>query len=168
MTSHQRFCSPGGRAGARSFFRTPRCPGALSAHLSAAAGDESAVQPDPLALIRGSLTGPSPVDRGKNGSKIHILSDADGIPLITAVTSANTHDNVMLGPIVAGIPAVRPHRGPRRRKPGRLRTDKGYDYPVHRRWLRARGIFRGSPAAVSTAASAWAGIGGRSSAPWHG
>lgn len=88
----------------------------------------------------GSLTGPSPVDRGKNGSKIHILSDADGIPLVTAVTSANTHDSVMLQPMVAAIPAVRSPRGPRRRRPGRLRADKGYDYPVHRRWLRARGI----------------------------
>ncbi|KSZ56384.1 transposase [Rhodococcus pyridinivorans KG-16] len=88
----------------------------------------------------GSLTGPSPVDRGKNGSKIHILSDADGIPLVTAVTSANTHDSVMLQPMVAAIPAVRSRRGPRRRRPGRLRADKGYDYPVHRRWLRARGI----------------------------
>ncbi len=86
------------------------------------------------------MTGPSPVDRGKNGSKIHILSDADGIPLVTAVTSANTHDSVMLQPMVSAIPAVRSRRGPRRRRPGRLRTDKGYDYPVHRRWLRARGI----------------------------
>ncbi|KLL95217.1 transposase, partial [Rhodococcus sp. IITR03] len=53
------------------------------------------------------MTGPSPVDRGKNGSKIHLLSDADGVPLITAVTSANTHDSVMLQAMVAGIPAVR-------------------------------------------------------------
>ncbi|TWH05932.1 DDE family transposase, partial [Rhodococcus rhodochrous J45] len=75
----------------------------------------------------GSLTGPSPVDRRKNGSKIHILSDADGIPLVTAVTSANTHDSVMLQPMVAAIPAVRSRRGPRRRRPGRLRADKGYD-----------------------------------------
>ncbi|NGP07771.1 IS5 family transposase [Rhodococcus sp. 14C212] len=88
----------------------------------------------------GSLTGRSPVDRGKNGSKIHILSDADGIPLVTAVTSANTHDSVTLQPMVTAIPAVRSRRGPRRRRPGRLRTDKGYDAAVHRRWLRARRI----------------------------
>ncbi len=30
---------------------------------------------------RGSLTGPSPVDRGKPGSKIHVLSDRAGTPL---------------------------------------------------------------------------------------
>ncbi|CDZ91075.1 hypothetical protein RHRU231_800002 [Rhodococcus ruber] len=51
----------------------------------------------------GSLTGPSPVDRGKNGSKIHILSDADGIPPMTAVNWANTFDSVMLQPTVTAI-----------------------------------------------------------------
>ncbi|ETT26918.1 mobile element protein [Rhodococcus aetherivorans] len=59
---------------------------------------------------------------------------------MTAVNSANTHDSVMLQPMVTAIPAVRSRRGPRRRRPGRLRADKGYDYPVHRRWLRARRI----------------------------
>nr|WP_235157381.1 IS5 family transposase [Rhodococcus ruber] len=88
----------------------------------------------------GSLTGRSPVDRGKKGSRIHVLSDADGIPLLTAVTSANTHDSVMLQPMVSAIPAVRSRRGPRRRRPGRLRADKGYDAAVHRRWLSERGI----------------------------
>ena len=56
------------------------------------------------------------------------------------MTSANTHDSVMLQPMVAGIPAVRSRRGARRHRPGRLRADKGYDYPVHRRWLRERRI----------------------------
>ncbi|MGV9962204.1 transposase [Rhodococcus aetherivorans] len=49
-------------------------------------------------------------------------------------------DSVMLQPMMTTIPAVRSRRGPRRRRPGRLRADKGYDYPVHRQWLRARGI----------------------------
>ncbi|MGX1025359.1 hypothetical protein RKD37_000207 [Streptomyces ambofaciens] len=30
----------------------------------------------------GEHTGPSPVDRGKPGSKMHILSDANGLPLL--------------------------------------------------------------------------------------
>ncbi len=41
---------------------------------------------------------------------------------------------------MAGIPAVRSRRGPRRRRPGKLRADKGYDAAEHRRWLRSRGI----------------------------
>jgi IS5 family transposase len=89
---------------------------------------------------RGSLTGRSPVDRGKKGSKIHIISDANGIPLTTGVSAGNSHDSVMLQPMVEQIPRVRSMRGPRRGKPHKLRADKGYDYDVHRRWLRARGI----------------------------
>ncbi len=89
---------------------------------------------------RGSLTGRSPVDRGKKGSKIHVISDASGIPLTTGVSAANTHDSVLLQPMVEQIPRVRSRRGPRRGKPHKLRADKGYDYDVHHRWLRARGI----------------------------
>ena len=39
-----------------------------------------------------------------------------------------------------GIPAIRSRRGPRRRKPAKLRADKGYDGDAHRAWLRDRGI----------------------------
>ncbi|EKT76477.1 transposase [Rhodococcus opacus M213] len=42
--------------------------------------------------------------------------------------------------MVSVIPPVKSRRGPRRRRPGILRADKGYDYDVHRRWLRAQGI----------------------------
>nr|WP_156046767.1 IS5 family transposase [Rhodococcus wratislaviensis] len=88
----------------------------------------------------GSLTGPSPVDRGKKGSKIHVLSDSNGIPLVVDVSGANTHDSTLLQPMVGAIPPVKSRRGPRRRRPGKLRADKGDDYDVHRRWLRAQGI----------------------------
>ena len=46
------------------------------------------------------MTGPSPVDRGKKGSKIHVLSEAEGIPLVVGVSAANTHDSTMLRPLV--------------------------------------------------------------------
>lgn len=38
----------------------------------------------------GPMTGPNPVDRGKSGSKLHVLSDRNGIPLTVAVSTANT------------------------------------------------------------------------------
>ena len=39
------------------------------------------------------MTGHNPTaDRSKLGSKRHILTDKDGIPLSTVITSANTHD----------------------------------------------------------------------------
>ncbi|NUP22977.1 MAG: transposase [Streptomyces sp.] len=52
----------------------------------------------------GSLTGPNPVDRGKKVSKLHMLSDAQGIPLAVAVPGANVHDSLALKPLIRGIP----------------------------------------------------------------
>jgi transposase len=80
------------------------------------------------------------VDRGKAGSKIHVVSDAAGLPLAVAVSAANTNDCLALRPLVMAIPAIRSRRGPRRRRPVKLRADKGYDFDIHRSWLRGRGI----------------------------
>lgn len=44
----------------------------------------------------GELTGPSPVDRRKAGSKMHVLSDANGLPLLVGLSAANTHDSQAL------------------------------------------------------------------------
>jgi hypothetical protein len=52
----------------------------------------------------GELTGPNPVDRGKPGSKLHVLSDATGLPLLVGVSAANTHDSQALQPLVMGHP----------------------------------------------------------------
>ena len=38
------------------------------------------------------MTGHNPTDRSKLGTKRHILTDKDGIPLSAVITSANTHD----------------------------------------------------------------------------
>ncbi|MGC5343777.1 IS5 family transposase [Streptomyces sp. DT171] len=89
---------------------------------------------------RGSLTGPNPVDRGKKGSKLHVLSEAQGIPLAVAVSAANTNDTLGLKPLVLGIPAIRSRQGPRRRRPVKLRADKAYFSAEHFAWLRERGI----------------------------
>nr|WP_241028811.1 IS5 family transposase [Streptomyces verrucosisporus] len=86
------------------------------------------------------LTGRNPVDRGKKGSKLHVLSDAPGLPLTLGVSGANVHDSQALLPLVAGIPAVRSRRGPCRRRPGRLRADKAYHSAEKPAWIRERGI----------------------------
>lgn len=86
------------------------------------------------------MTGPSPVDRGKPGSKIHVLSDRGGTPLAVAVSAANTNDAAALKPLVLAIPAIRSRRGPRRRKPAKLHADKAYDSKALRAWVRGRGI----------------------------
>ena len=38
------------------------------------------------------MTGNNPTDRSKTGTKRHILTDTNGIPLSTVITSANTHE----------------------------------------------------------------------------
>ena len=89
---------------------------------------------------RGDLTGPNPVDRGKKGSKIHLITEWTGLPLSIGISGANLHDSQALEPLVRGIPPIRSRRGPRRRRPAKLHADKGYDYKHLRRWLRRRGI----------------------------
>ncbi|MFD7915705.1 hypothetical protein ACFV30_34205 [Streptomyces sp. NPDC059752] len=49
-------------------------------------------------------------------------------------------DNLALKPLIRGIPAVRSRRGPRRRRPVKLRADKAYFSAEHLTWLRERGL----------------------------
>jgi transposase len=84
------------------------------------------------------LTGPNPVDRGKKGSKLHVLSEAQGIPLVLAVSGANVHDSQAFKPLILGIPAIRSRRGPRRRRPVKIPADKAYYSADHLTWLRSR------------------------------
>jgi transposase len=86
------------------------------------------------------MTGPSPVDRGKPGSKIHVLSDRGGLPLSVALSAASVNDAFALRPLVRAVPAIRSRRGPRRRRPGKLHADKAYDQADLRAWVRSRGI----------------------------
>ncbi|WFG47319.1 IS5 family transposase [Pseudonocardia alni] len=92
---------------------------------------------------RGEQTGPSPTDRGKAGSKYHVLCDRNGLPLHAVVSGANTHDSRMLAELLDTNPGVRERCGQAgrpRRRPGKLHADKGYDYPRCRRYLSGRGI----------------------------
>lgn len=50
------------------------------------------------------------------------------------------HDSLALKPLIRGIPAVRSRRGPRRRRPVKLRADKAYISTKHLAWLRKRGL----------------------------
>ncbi|MDT7804108.1 MAG: hypothetical protein QOI78_7541, partial [Actinomycetota bacterium] len=68
------------------------------------------------------------------------MSDRTGLPLVVAISAANTHDIHALKPLVMAIPAIKSWRGPRRRKPAKLHADKAYDQPNLRRWVRDRGI----------------------------
>jgi transposase len=88
----------------------------------------------------GSATGPSPVDRARNGSKHHLLVDATGIPLAWTLTGGNRNDVTQLIPLLDAVPAVAGRVGRPRRRPDRLSADRGYDHDKYRRQLRQRGI----------------------------
>ena len=67
------------------------------------------------------MTGPNPTDRGKLGSRYHLLVDRDGIPLAARLPAANTHDSVLLEQVVDAVPPVKGPRG----RPGRPRPTPG-------------------------------------------
>ncbi|CAL9675381.1 hypothetical protein SUDANB105_07841 [Streptomyces sp. enrichment culture] len=82
----------------------------------------------------------APWGRGKPGSKMYILSDTNGLPLVGGVSAGNTHDSEGLKPMVGGHQTRHdPHRG-RYFKLQRLHADKAYDRPELRKWLRGRHI----------------------------
>ena len=67
---------------------------------------------------RGSpKVGPSPVDRGRPGSKHHLITDANGPPLRVSLTGTNRNDVTQLLPLVDRIGSVRGKRGRPRGKP---------------------------------------------------
>ncbi|MGW0573811.1 IS5 family transposase [Streptomyces tauricus] len=92
------------------------------------------------AVKGGPLTGPNPTDRGKLGSKIHVICDRNGLPLSIGIPGANLHDSQALVPMMLGIPPIRSRRGPRRRRPAKPHADRAYDFDHLRSWLRRRQI----------------------------
>jgi len=88
----------------------------------------------------GQDTGPSPTDRRKSGSKHHVLTDAQGIPLNATVTAANVNEVTQVFPVLLGMPPVGGKSGPKRQKPARLQGDGGYDSGPVRQLLRGLGI----------------------------
>ncbi len=55
----------------------------------------------------GEYTGRNPTDRGKLGSKHHLLVDERGLPLVAQISGVQIHDSRFLIPLVESIPAVK-------------------------------------------------------------
>jgi transposase len=92
------------------------------------------------APLGGEDTGPNPTDRGKSGSKHHVLTDAQGIPLNATVTAANVNEVTQVLAVLTDMPSVGGKPGPKRELPERLQGDRGYDSEPLRVWLRWLGI----------------------------
>ena len=75
----------------------------------------------------GEKTGPNPTDRGKNGSKRHLIVDGQGTPLAIEHTGANVHDSEIAIALVDGIPPIKQPRGRPRKRPDEVLADRAYD-----------------------------------------
>ena len=84
--------------------------------------------------------GANPIDRGKPGSKLHLVCDGGRLPLTMAVTAANIPDVTMMEAMVDDIPPIRTPSRRRRTRPAAVHADKGYDSGANRAWLWRRGI----------------------------
>ncbi len=81
----------------------------------------------------GDLTGPSPTDRAKQGTKYHVAVAGCGVPVACAVTAANVNDTVLFERLFLAAFAVL----------ARVRTvfaDRGYDTERHRALSRCLGV----------------------------
>lgn len=77
------------------------------------------------APLGGEGTGKNPTDRGKQGTKRSLMTDANGIPTGMSVDGANVHDIRLLEDTLENRLCRFPR--PRRSTPERLCLDKGYD-----------------------------------------
>jgi transposase len=92
---------------------------------------------------RGRKARANPTDKGKAGTKRHIVVDKRGVPLSVITSAANVHDSIVFEELLDAIePIKRPGRGRPRKRPEKLHADKAYDDKKCARALRKRGIKR--------------------------
>ena len=92
-------------------------------------------------------TGRNPTDRGKCGTKRHLLTDGAGIPLAVVISGANRHDMKKLADLLdAHLYPAPPADGDRH-----LCLDRGYDYDACREAATSRGYTPHIPPKASEA-----------------
>lgn len=105
-------------------------------HLETATIDTTQVR----AFGGGDATGPSPVDRRKQGTKYTLLVDRDGVPLVLRAVPANRSDQLEILPTIVEFPVVGGQPGRPRTHPKKLYADAGFDCEATRSILRWLGI----------------------------
>lgn len=80
------------------------------------------------------------MDRRKTGSKHHLLTCGNGLPLAVTLSAANVNDHLMLPELLDRVKPLRGRPGRPRHRLTTLIADKGYDYPRVYDDLRRRGI----------------------------
>jgi putative transposase len=90
-----------------------------------------------LPPLGGDATGPDPTNRGKRGTKRHVLDDRRGAPLAVVLSAANRTDMKLAEAVLDSLVIARPR--PTAAQPQHLCRDKGFDYPETDRAAQARG-----------------------------
>src|SRR5512142_3049610 len=81
----------------------------------------------------GDLIGPSPTDRGKPGTKYHVVTLTDGTPLGAVASRANVNDTLLLPHLLRLAQAVCASIA-------KLVADAGYDSSFNRDFCRKQGV----------------------------
>lgn len=79
------------------------------------------------------------VSRGGFGTKIHLVTDANRLPLAAVLTPGQRHECTQFERVMGAV-RVPNRRGRPRRRPAALAGDKGYSQPGVRAWLRRHGV----------------------------
>lgn len=87
---------------------------------------------DQITAVRNKKTGRNPTDRGKQGVKRSLLTDANGPPLSLVIAAANTHDFKLVADTLDALQAGRPGQKLR------LCLDKGYEAGWLKTYLKSR------------------------------
>jgi transposase len=88
----------------------------------------------------GGNSGKNPTDRGKLGTKHHILTDAQGVPLQVTATGSNVADVTEAPNVIDAVQPVAGKVGHPRQRPQEMYADRAYDSDRLRRYLRKLGI----------------------------
>lgn len=78
--------------------------------------------------------------QGGFGSKLHLVSDAGGVPLNATLTAGQAHESTQFEATLEPIVIARRRTGRKRGRPRRVAGDRAYHAQRIRRWLRSRGI----------------------------
>jgi transposase len=78
--------------------------------------------------------------RGGLTTKLHMLTDGAGRPLVLLLTPGNVNDTTMFAQLIGSLRVQRAGPGRPRTRPEYLLADKGYSSRANRELLRRRGI----------------------------
>ncbi|GAA4898589.1 hypothetical protein GCM10023203_61240 [Actinomycetospora straminea] len=78
--------------------------------------------------------------RGGLTTKLHLLTDGQGRPLVLLLTPGNVNDCPTFPQLIAGLRVAKPGPGRPRTRPNHVLGDKGYSSRANRELLRRRGI----------------------------